>query len=170
MITTLIAAFAGLSVALITSWLQSKLEYKKWIRTREDAIDKEYRSAIAELARKMVVGSHRIIWLAWKAKYDPAELKEEDFLAYDKNMGDLFPDIVSARVLVSAFNRQVHSEVTPFVRALYDLDEKVAHAAKTFKDAPQESIEALEKLYDETIKFDSKFLEMITDITGLNRK
>src|ERR1044071_4725017 len=155
-ITALIAAFAGLSVALITSWLQSKLEYKKWIRTREDVIDKEFRSAIAELSRKMVVGSHRIIWLAWKAKHDPEGFKEEDFLTYDKNMGDVFPDIVGARVLVSAFNRQAHNEITPFVRALYDLDEKVAHAAKLFKNAPQISIEALEKLYDETIKFDSK--------------
>jgi len=168
-IAAAIAAIATLFVTLYNNKRQSKLEYEKWIRTREDQIDKEFRSAIAELSRKIVVGSHRIIWLAWKAKNDPTGLKEEDFLTYDKNMGDVFPDIVGARVLVSAFNRQAHNEITPFVRVLYDLDEKVAHATKSFKDSPKASIEALEKLYDETVKFDSKFLEMITDITGLNR-
>lgn len=165
-----IAALVALFVALYNSWRQSKLEYEKWLRAREDETDKEFRLALADLTRKIVQGTHRIIWLAWKAKNEPKNLTEEDFILYDRQMAEIFPDIVGARVIVAALNRQVHAEITPFVRGLYSLDEEVAKARILFKQMPEKGTDQLVNCLDRTIKFDGELLERVTDIGGLRRK
>lgn len=141
-----IAALVAFCVALYNSRRQSKLEYEKWLRTREDQIDKDFRLAVADLTRKIAQGTHQIIWLAWKAKNEPTNLTEEDFVMYDKKMGELFPDIVGSRIIVAALNRKVHDEITPFVKRLYILDEEVAKARILFRKMPEKSIATLAEL------------------------
>jgi hypothetical protein len=165
-----IAAIVALSVALYNSWRQSKLEDEKWLRAREDQTDKEFRLAVADLTKKIVQGTHRIIWLAWKAKNEPTNLTEDDFITYDKEMAEIFPDIVGSRIIVAALNRKVHIEITPFVRRLYALDEEVAKARILFKETPEKGTATLADCYDKTINFDSDLLMRVTDIVGLNRK
>ncbi|MDT4895518.1 MAG: hypothetical protein QOH25_595 [Acidobacteriota bacterium] len=165
-----IAAIVALSVALYNSWRQSKLEYEKWLRAREDQTDKEFRLAVADLTKKIVQGTHRIIWLAWKAKNEPTNLTEEDFIMYDKQMAEIFPDIVGSRIIVAALNQKVHIEITPFVRRLYALDEEVAKARILFRETPEKSTATLAACYDKTIKFDSELLVRVTDIVDLSRK
>ncbi|MBW4571886.1 MAG: hypothetical protein KME31_28895 [Tolypothrix carrinoi HA7290-LM1] len=75
-----IAAISGLSVALLTSWRQSRLEYDKWLRAkaddnnrwlqlREDDRQKDIRLAIVELTKKLSIGLHVMTWFTWKAKF-----------------------------------------------------------------------------------------------------
>ncbi len=165
-----IAAIVALFVALLNSWRQSKLEHEKWLRAREDETDKEFRLAIADLTKKIVQGTHQIIWLAWKAKNEPTNLKEEDFVMYDKQMAEIFPEIVGARIMVAALNQNVHSDITPFVRRLYALDEEVAKARILFRETPEKGSETLAACYDKTIEFDGELLMRVTDVVGLSRQ
>jgi hypothetical protein len=147
-----IAALVALSVALYNSRRQSNLEYEKWLRTREDQIDKDFRLAVADLTRKIVQGTHQIFWLAWKAKHEPTYLTEEDFIMYDKRMAELFPDMVGSRIIVAALNQKVHTDMTPFISRLYDLDEEIAKIRILFREPPEKGTATLADCYDKATK------------------
>lgn len=165
-----IAAFVAFVVALYNGSRQSKLESERWLRAREDEADREFRVAVADLTRKIAQGNHRIVWLAWKARNEPASLTDDDFRMYDEQMAELFPDIVGSRVIVAALNKQVHAEISHFVNDLYSLDARVARARNLFKATPEKGRETLIEIYDETVTADARLLEKVTSVVGMGRK
>ena len=168
LIGTAIGAVSGLAGGYLAGRQQSHLEHEKWRRTREDNLEKDIRSAVAELTRKLAAGIHAIGWLTWKAENYPKKITEDDLENYDKDMKSLFPDIVGSRIAVAALSREMHTKMTPLVNALYNLDAQVAKAAMAFKDTQDEGSKALADCYGKSRQFVDEFLEKVTEIVGLD--
>lgn len=176
----LVGAFTGILIALLTNWQQSRVEYQKWLRTkedeqqrwmqaREDEVVKDLRLAIAELTKKLAIGAHTMGWLTWKAKYDSANLTEEDIVDYNKKMQALFIEIVGARILVAALDKDIHTQMKPIIERLYILDGEIASKSALFKSSPQESIMALAKCNDIQAQLVTDLLERATELIGLEQ-
>ena len=163
-----IGALSGLGGGYLTGRRQTQLEREKWLRSRKDEYEKTLRLAVAELTRKLAVGTHTIAWCTWKAKHAPTELTEEDLSIYNKEMKALFPDIVGSRVVVVALDKEVHTKMTPLILKLYSLDEQVAQAAMLFKDARSDCVAALAHYYEVDIELDKELLTKVTEIMGLD--
>lgn len=163
-----IGAISGLTGGYLTGRRQSQLERERWIRSRKDEHQKNLRLAVAELTRKLAVGTHEVAWVTWKAKHAPTELTEEDLSAYNKGMKTLFPDIVGSRVVVDALDKATHTRMTPLVLKLYGLDEQVALAAMLFKDTKKDGIAALADCYDTCLEIDEEILTKVTEIMRLD--
>ena len=69
-----IGAVAGLMGAFFTSIVQSRIEEKKWRRSKQDTLSKELRLQIAEVSRKMLVAQHSMEWITWYAREGPKHL------------------------------------------------------------------------------------------------
>lgn len=165
--TLLGAIFAGsvaIVLALFNSWRQSALEYKKWRLARQDAQSGQLRNAVAELVKKIAIGNQAISWLTWTATYESASFTENNLAAYDKRMNDLFPEIVSSRVILAALSGELHRRLSPLVTALYHLDVKVAEAGKLFKASDPQGLTMFAEIYAATLTFDEKLL---IESTGL---
>jgi hypothetical protein len=179
-IGALVGAFTGILVALLTNWQQSRLEYQKWLRTREDELQrwmqaredevvKDLRLAIAELTKILAIGAHTMGWLTWNAKYDSANLTEEDMVDYNKRMQVLLPEIVGARILVAALDKDIHAQMGPIIERLYELDEELASRSALFKSSPQEGIKALAECKDIQAQLVTDLLERATELIGLEQ-
>lgn len=159
-----IGALAGLAGGWLNSWRQANLEYEKWTRSRQDAIEKDTRLALADLTKKIAAGVHAMAWLAWKAKIEPSRLSENDLTTYDTTMGILFPDIVGSRVVLAALSKEIHDQISPLIQQLYDLDVKIAETASLYRSSVSEGTKALANVLSETSKFDKMFLKAVTKI------
>lgn len=159
-----IGALAGLAGGWLNSWRHSKLEYEKWTRSRRDAIEKDTRLALADLAKKIAAGIHAMAWLAWKAKIEPSRLSQDDLTTYDTTMNTLFPDIVGSRVALAALSKEIHDQISPLIQQLYDLDVKIAKTSSLYRDSVSEGTQALANFLSETSKFDEVFLKEVTRI------
>jgi len=168
LIGTAIGALSGLAGGYLAGRRQSQLEYEKWRREREDNLEKDIRSAVAELTKKLAAGIQAIGWLTWKAENYPTKITEDDLANYDNDMKTLFPDIVGSRIAVAALNRETHTKMTPLVNELYSLDAQVAKATMTFKDSQEGGCKALADCYGKSRQFNDEFLEKVTEIVGLD--
>lgn len=159
-----IGALAGITGGWLNGWRQSKLENEKWLRSRQEAIEKDTRLALADLTKKIAAGIHAMAWLAWKAKIEPTRLSENDLTTYDVTMNTLFPDIVGSRVALAALSKEIHAQISPLIQRLYDLDVKIAETAALYRNSPSEGSKELAEFLSETSRFDKIFLEEVTRI------
>lgn len=157
-----IGALAGLTGGWLNGWRQSKLEYEKWTRSRQDTLEKDTRLALADLTKRMAAGTHAIAWLTWKAKHELDRFSENDLTAYDATMKTLFPEIVGSRVALAALNKEIHDQVSPWIEGLYELDVKTAKAAALYRNTVLEGAKVLAECHGDTLKFDKLFLEEVT--------
>ncbi len=170
LVGTAIGALVGLAGGFLTSRQQSKLEYLKWVRTKEDEYEKEVRLAVAELTKKLAAGTQAISWFTSKAQIEPANLSEHDLLAYDKTIQTLYLDIVSARIVVAALNKEIHAQMTPLAGKLYSLDIRIANAEALFRSSQkQEAINELAICADIASQFEDELIERVTEIIGLDK-
>lgn len=170
LIGTAIGALVGLAGGFLTSRQQTRLEYLKWVRTKEDEYEKEVRLAVAKLTKKLAAGTQAISWFTSKAQIEPAKLTENDLLAYDNTIQALYLDIVSSRIVVAALNKEIHAKMTPLVDELYSLDIRVAKAAALFRNSQQqEGIKELANCSDITSQFEDELIERVTEIIGSDK-
>ncbi len=165
--TALGAAIALVGV-LLTGWRQARIEEDKWRRSKKDELQKETRLAAAELTRGLAAGIHAVAWCSWKARYEPDDLKEEDFAAYDREIKGLFPTIVGARIVLAALNENIHRQMTPFVKELYSLDKELAEASALFRKSREEGLKAVEVCYQHANVFDKGLLEQVSKIVNVS--
>lgn len=163
-----IGALSGLGGGYLTGRRQSELERDKWLRARKDEHDKNIRLAVAELTKKLAAGTQEISWLTWKAKHTPDALTATDIANYNNKMAVLFPDIVSARVIVDAIDKSIHARLTPLINKLYSLDENIALAAKDFDSSRKGSVSALAGYYELWLSLDKEILTTVTEIMKLD--
>lgn len=162
-----IGAVSGLGGGYLTGRRQAKIEREKWRRGRRDEEAKTLRLAVAELTRKLAIGTHTIAWLTWKAKNTPTQLTKEDLSVYSREMKALFPDIVGSRAVVVALNEEAHSKMSPLIIKLYALDAHVALAAASFDDARKDCIAALARYYEEDLELDQELLTKVSETVGV---
>jgi hypothetical protein len=171
----LIGAISGLSIALLTGWRQSRLEYQKWLRAREDdqrkwlqekedEKQKEIRLAVVELTKKMAIALQAMEWFTWKVKKTPDSLTEEDISAYDEEMKAHLPEIVSSHILVAALSKTKYERLDPLVTELYQLDNQIAQASLMLKKSPQEGTQALVELCTICFRFHKELQKEVSEI------
>lgn len=101
--------------------------------------------------------------------HDSSNLTEDELSQYDREMKELWPNIVSARVLVAALNSEIHSQITPLILKLTALDSAVAKAGILFRASQQNGIKALAECHLECEKFEAEFVTKIGDILALEK-
>lgn len=162
-----IGAVSGLGGGYLTGRRQAKIEREKWIRGRKDEQERTLLLAVAELTRRLAIGTHTIAWLTWIAKNTPTKLTKEDLSVYNREMKAIFPDIVGSRAVVVALNKEAHSKMSPLIDKLYSLDARVSLAADSFDDARNGCIQALARYYDEDLELDEEILTKVSEIAGV---
>ena len=165
-----IGALSGLGGGYLTGRRQNQIEREKWLRSRKDEQEKTLRLAIAELTKKLAIGTHTIAWLTWKAKYTPKQLMKDDLANYNREMRTLFPDIVASRAVVVALDKTAHNKMSPLIIKLYSLDGQVAQAAILFEIARQDCIAALAHYYEVDLELDEELLSTVSEVIGLDKR
>ena len=150
LVAAVIAACAALTTTALSGWRQYDIEKEKWHQARQDETDRAVRVAIADLGKQLASGIHAIGWLTWKAKYAPDTLATEDVIAYEKEVKTLFPNLVSAHLLVVALDRARCAIITSLVDRLLALDGEAALAGVKLKTARVEGLMMLQGCYDES--------------------
>jgi len=164
---SLLVALIGAIVALVGGYLagsrQSRLEYKKWLRAREDDLAKEARLAVAEFTRKLATAIHSIVWLAWKARFRSAEITQQDISRYDEEMHNLIPEIVGTLAVISALNKELYERMNELAVELYKLDGQMALTTPALLDSskPQTDIEAI---YNKAYEFNRELTQKVTEV------
>lgn len=163
-----IGALSGIGGGYLTSKLQARTEREKWLRSRRDEQEKNLLLAVAELAKKLAVGTHTIAWFTWKAKSVPDELGRHDVATYNKDMKGLFPEIVGSRAVVVALDKIADKKVSHLITRLYALDVIVASAALQIEEDKTAALHNLAWCYDEALKLDEELLTTVSVIMRLD--
>src|SRR4051794_2714118 len=98
----LVGAGAGIAGALLTTWLQLRLERRRSHQTREDAIAKELSGAVQQLTIKMASSVHSMCWLTWLAESGPDRVQQANLDAYDTEQHKFVPEILGYLSTVAA--------------------------------------------------------------------
>jgi len=164
LVAAAIAATAALTNTVISAWRQSRLEERKWQRTRSDELDKwkqqrqddadaSLRSAIASLGQQLAACIQAISWFTWKAEKAPDSLVPAEIEKYDVDMKALLPPLVGAHLLVVALDPTKDTAIKPLVKTAYVLDARTALAATKLVDSRKEALADLRKCYADSEEF-----------------
>jgi hypothetical protein len=146
--------FAFLTAVIAALW-NSRL-------ARRAEVEKELRTAVAEVAKYTAASAHAMSWLTFNALYNPKRLTAEEITEYHETINHLFNELVEFRVIVAALDKRIHNGITPVVNRLCKLDEDIAKATILFRDAPEEGIKVLASYNQPVKKFEGELLEQIT--------
>lgn len=160
----LIGALAALTGTYLSGLQQAKIEYKKWLRAREDEIDQELREAITALMQKMAVAAQTISWFTWEADYRPDRISKEVIDGYDLEMKALFPQIDSALILVSALRKQAYDDLAPIIQEIYNLDLKVSRETRKFAAMPAEAVQGIAGYKDRAYTLKSEIMKGVASV------
>ena len=155
--STIIAALLAFLTAVLLALWNSSL-------ARKAEVDKELRSAVAELTKHMASGVQAMSWLTWNAKNNSDGITDEDISQYNETISMVYNELVGFRVVVAALSKRIHQNMTPLVRKLYTLDSQISKAAILFKSSPEDGIKALASFNDDISKFDHELLEAVTGL------
>ena len=133
--------------------------------SRESVALEKLSEAVAEVARRLAAGRHSICWLCWIAKYCPKDLTADHLTAYDKEMNEIWSQLVRARVVLAALSAPVHTQLSPLIQKLYDLDVKVGDAKALYSESNERGIKALGSLHQATQIFDDELLNTVTSLS-----
>ena len=148
-----IGAVAGLMGAFFTSIVQSRIEEKKWRRSKQDTLSKELRLQIAEVSRKMLVAQHSMEWITWYAREGPKHLDKKMISEYNKEIHDAFPELLGALAITAALNLDIYNQLSIIADEIYGIEGRIAKALFLFDEAPEECIEKLAKYNSEATAF-----------------
>ena len=143
---------------------QLELQHKEWLLGREDDLAQETRLAVAELTRTLALATHSIVWLAWKAKFRPDQLTQNDILKYDEESHGMIPQIVGSLTIVSALNSEIYDDVVPLVHSYYHLEAKTGFAASVFEDSPEKGVRGIAEIYEEAVRSNRVLEEKVRDV------
>lgn len=160
----LVGAIAGLVGGYLAGRRQSQLEYKKWVRAREDDLAKEARLAVADFTRKLAAATHSIVWLAWKARFRPFEVRQQDISTYDEEMHKLIPEIVGTLVVISALNKELYDRMNPLAREFYELENLMADTAPGLLDSSRTHTNKIETIHNKAYMFNRELAQEVTEV------
>jgi hypothetical protein len=162
-----IGALSGLAGGFLTGRRQLKVERDKWLQSRKDEIQKDIRLAAAELTRKIAAANHSMLWLTWKAHFQPNDLTNEDISDYDKEMHVVKPEIIGALMNLCALDENLYDRMNPFVIKTHVLDGRIAIAAIPFKVSRESATKAIAEFYEEAYPLYNELAQMVADMIGL---
>jgi hypothetical protein len=171
-LAALIGAVAGITGGYLSGWQQARLEYKKWLRAREDDVAKELRLAVADLMRKMATTAQHISWFTWEADYRPDRITKEAVELYDTEMRGLFPEIDSALIMVSALSNEAYERLAPLVLDIYNLDLKVSRETRKITNAPSDAAKGIADYKDAAFQLKRQIMQNVSNVIsmGVSRK
>ena len=162
-----IGALSGLAGGFFTGRRQLKVERDKWLQARKDEIQKDIRLAAAELTRKIAAANHSMVWLTWKAHFQPNDLTKEDISVYDKEMHVLKPEIIGALMNLCALDKSLYDKMNPFVTKTNVLDGRIRIAAISFDASPESTREAIAEFYGAAYPLYNELSQTVADFIGL---
>lgn len=146
-IVPIISLISGIIGASVSARYQIRLEEKKWQISRQDALDKEKRIAVAELCRKLVELVQEAGALTWYAKHDPARIKMADIRKYENASNILLPQIMGLLVVVSTLDSRLHQSMSILMQKAYDIDLGVSRGSIIFSKSKTDGIAAISQCH-----------------------
>jgi hypothetical protein len=107
-----VGAITALISSFLTGWRQSQIEREKWLRSREDTLRNETRSALSDLAKTLASYSHSIMWSTHKA-LNARTFTEKDLENFEMELHKGIADMVSAQLHIAALDKALYERVTP---------------------------------------------------------
>jgi hypothetical protein len=159
-----IGLIAGLLGAFVAGRQQTRFEEQKWRATRQDELEREKRTAIAELTRKIVMAVQVAARLAWHARHHPSRISVEDTNNYERRIHELLPDIMSSVVVVSALDSDVHNLMYDLVRKVYNLDDRMSKAIIIWEGSQDEGAKAMADCLEDVIPFWGELNQTVSDM------
>ena len=121
----LVGASAGISGALLTTWLQLRLEQRRSRQSREDAIARELSGSIQQLTTRMASSVHSMCWLTWLAATRGDRVTQANLDAYDAEQHRILPEILGYMGTVAAVDVGVYQALKPHVDEIFMLDGRI---------------------------------------------
>lgn len=151
LIGAVVGAIIGAGTAILNSYLSSryqlKLENEKGLIARRDALSKELRGYVAEVAREMLSAQHSMEWVCWSAKKGRHLVNEELVTQYHKEIHGTFPKLLGALANVSSLDVDAYKALAALADQLYKVDAKIADALAQYKVAPEQTAELIAQYY-----------------------
>jgi hypothetical protein len=161
------AALAGAVIGLLggvgTVLAQRSLEYKKWVRSRADDIDRSARVALADLASASSVLAHTVAWFSYN-HVDPFRAPTPAELArYDDETHKLISDVVSAQVRLAALRPALYRTVVYLSSEAINLSEAVDTAVALIQKSSGEAEDSLLKCNSDSVDYIARLATRIAD-------
>jgi hypothetical protein len=134
----------------------------------EGEFSRNVRLALSDVSRKLAAGNHAICWLCWAARYAPENVVKEDLDAYDREMHQILSELVGARAVLVALDTELHSQLTPLVLELYQLDVEVGMAKSKFASSPADALAALATLHPISQAYDENLIGAVAMVKKAN--
>jgi L-rhamnose mutarotase len=162
----LIGLIAGLLGAYVAGRQKMRLEQQKWLAARQDELDKEKRVAVAELCRNTVTSIQAGQGLAWYAAHQPSYLNDEKAKEYERIIDQVWPEIASSLVVVSALDSDIYAAINQLVSKASHLDEKMTIALMQLETSRDESIKAMAELFPEFSSYWEELHRTVANLFG----
>jgi uncharacterized protein YydD (DUF2326 family) len=122
------------------------------------------RLAAAEHTKTLGSVSHSIEWLAWKAKYAPAEFSAENLRLYDEEIHASMGTLVGGLAVIAALDIETYEKFQVLTSELYKLDSEVSKVTARYQEEPQQVIAELSSLFSRAANYNRQLNRSIADM------
>lgn len=129
----------GLLGTFLSHWLQGQDEDRK----ANAALAKDLQLALADFSRKAASGIVSMEWITWIAAEDPLRLSEADFVKYNAEMRSFIPEFTATYSALATLDSEVARRMSLFMRAVFDVDMKIARCEPRFRKSAKTGTEQL---------------------------
>jgi hypothetical protein len=162
----LVGATAGISGALLTTWLQLRLDRRRAAQTRDDSVAKAFAEAAQQLTIKMASALHSMCWLTWLAVNRGDRLTQANLDAYDAEIHKLLPEVLGYMSTVAALDSEAYEQLVPHVNELFALDGRIGQAGLHLDRDREKSIRQLADCYEPMTDFEHRLPRLVANIVG----
>ena len=110
----IIAAGAGLTGAVLTSWRQAKLDERKWLREREAEALAETGEARRDITKTLASAAHSMMWSTFKA-LNTERIDAQELHAYEQEFHEAVSSLVGSQMHIALLDTRLYERVTPLV-------------------------------------------------------
>lgn len=162
----LVGATVGIGGALLTTWLQLRLDRRRTAQAREDAIGKEFAAAVQQLTIRMASALHSMCWLTWLAVNRGDRLTQSNLDAYDAELHKLLPEVLGYMSTVAALDQGVYEKLVPHVNELFTLDARIGSAGLSLDRNREAAVGELADCYEAMSDFEHRLPLLVGNIVS----
>jgi hypothetical protein len=139
-VSALIGAALGFGGAWYSAVAERRLEYQKWLQSREDDVNRDIRLAVAEVVARLSEMAHSIMWFTFSSlnAVESRRSREHVEPLLSRFMDEthaLIAQTVGVQYRLAALHLGMFQRVTPLVSEAIRLSEDAIHAAEGELDA-----------------------------------
>ncbi len=171
-IAVIVGALIGIIPTMISKYVDSRREEKKWLREKEFSSVEKFKTQLGITGKKLLKIQHSVNWICWIAAKSPEKITVEQIENYDSEVRQLFPEVLAELVGISIVDNYAYEKLNLEFDKIVKIDSTFSKIINENTQQNQISIEdgtKLEALFDQIVSIRIGILQAIKDIITTKR-